>query len=618
MALRLKMVKRTRESESDGTTTTTMTTTAYDTVFIDTSLDTHLAMIVSDADTVADFKKKINSEHLQCFPKIGEIKIHALKVKRKACFYHLSDFMLVKSAFEGAKKNWFLSVDASSLKEHKENLLSWKPDAGDQLALLCITNYPSGDGNNLLPGSPSNRLSTFDESLLPQPGNIQHANMKVPNVDQSGLVNPCKEVSKDLEMEVEHITDDYCKNLSSAANRSDLDLQEKYNQLSEENKVPGTNVKGEVDKSRDGIADVQCNNSGERSLRTVCAAKKKRKKNNGDVVCDHALEDKQASFHVSSKDTLQPEIAGPEKSSGNAGREILNDMMVGNIDVSKEPCKTFTNKRSDSGTRRRYDVREGTKVPGTHIGYKNEKSKNRIYDAQCNNSLEEASQSGPTARKKRKIESKEGTGTLVFNSDKESSKPETIICENSISEKRKKKGKKKSSASHDHLVSALHDVGEENFKEDEEIKPKVSGGVSYAAAIPEERIQHATLSKHLGISQKEKHSEPVQEVVEGNKVPCSSIGINMIEPDAGTQGKEDASELAAGFGLKRRKNSKKYHANDVKGVPSLPVRELDNLKKDIAQSDHENIVPDCHNFETIQTEKIEEEKELSAGTMILK
>uniref|UniRef100_A0A5B6Z8I5 Uncharacterized protein n=1 Tax=Davidia involucrata TaxID=16924 RepID=A0A5B6Z8I5_DAVIN len=643
------MAKRTREYDSDGTAATT----AYNTVFIDTSLETHLAMIVSDADTVADLKKKITFEHPQCFPKIGEIKIHALKVKRKGYFYHLSDSMLVKSAFEGAKKNWFVSVDASSLKENKENLHSRKHDAGDQLALLCTTNYPSGDRNNLLPGSPSNKLSIIDESLLPQPGSIQHANLKVPNADQSDLVNPCKEVSKDLEMEIKHTTVDYCKNSSSAPKRSDLDIQDKYNLLSEENKVPG--AKGKVDKSRDGIDDVQCNSSREGSLKIVCAEKKKRKKNNGDVVCGHASEDNHASFYSSSKDTLHPEIVGPENSSGNAGREISNDMMVGNTGINKETCETSsydTNKRSDSGTHRKYDVCEGTEVPGTNVGYKNDKSKNRICDAQCNNSLEEAAQSGPTARKKHKIESQEGTGNpftenkaLVFNSDKETSKPETTIRKKSIedkqkgrnatsdslftelpedvllinsssSKKRKKKGKKKSSASHDQLVSAvpssLHDVGEENFKEHEEINPKESGGVSDSAAVPEESIQHGTLSKHLGISQKEKHSEPVQGVVDGNKVPCSSIGINMSEPDSGTvKGKEDAPELAAGFGLKGTKYSKKHHANDVKGVPSLPVRELDSIKKDVAQSGHENLVPGYHNVETIQTEKIEEEKELS-------
>lgn len=50
------MVKRRREEiDSDGATETE-NTTSYKTVFIDTNLDTHLAVIVSDSDTISDLK----------------------------------------------------------------------------------------------------------------------------------------------------------------------------------------------------------------------------------------------------------------------------------------------------------------------------------------------------------------------------------------------------------------------------------------------------------------------------------------------------------------------------------------------------------------------------------
>ncbi|PIN17767.1 hypothetical protein CDL12_09565 [Handroanthus impetiginosus] len=104
------MAKRRRELDSDGITAETA---EYTTVFVDSSLDTHIAMLVSSSDTVSDFKKKLVSEHMQCFPKIGEIQIHSLKVKRKANYYHLTDIMLVWSAFHGVKGSWFLSADAS-------------------------------------------------------------------------------------------------------------------------------------------------------------------------------------------------------------------------------------------------------------------------------------------------------------------------------------------------------------------------------------------------------------------------------------------------------------------------------------------------------------------------
>nr|XP_016437554.1 PREDICTED: uncharacterized protein LOC107763580 isoform X2 [Nicotiana tabacum] len=100
------MVKRRREE--------TEPETLYNTVFVDTNLDTHLALIVSYSDYVSDLKEKIVFEHLRCFPEKRELKISSVKVKRKGHYYHLPDSMLVTSVFEGIKKGWFLSVDASS------------------------------------------------------------------------------------------------------------------------------------------------------------------------------------------------------------------------------------------------------------------------------------------------------------------------------------------------------------------------------------------------------------------------------------------------------------------------------------------------------------------------
>ncbi|KAK4429744.1 hypothetical protein Salat_1275000 [Sesamum alatum] len=108
------MAKRCREPDSDGTGAAAV---EYSTVFVDTSLDTHLAMLVSSSDTVSDFRKKLVLEHMQCFPKIGEICIHSMKVKRRAYLYHLPDNMLVWSAFHGIKRNWFLSADVSGIPD---------------------------------------------------------------------------------------------------------------------------------------------------------------------------------------------------------------------------------------------------------------------------------------------------------------------------------------------------------------------------------------------------------------------------------------------------------------------------------------------------------------------
>ncbi|GJX78347.1 hypothetical protein Tco_0325158 [Tanacetum coccineum] len=120
------------------------------TVFIDTNLNTHLAFIVPDSVTVSDLKRIIVSEHYQCFPAIGNIKIDGLKVKRRGNFYHLSDSMRVKGAFAATKENWFISVDASRLEQNCGVQHVDKHKAGDQIALPWVT-----DNHSIDQGSPS-------------------------------------------------------------------------------------------------------------------------------------------------------------------------------------------------------------------------------------------------------------------------------------------------------------------------------------------------------------------------------------------------------------------------------------------------------------------------------
>ncbi|CAN1823189.1 hypothetical protein LINPERHAP1_LOCUS30264 [Linum perenne] len=93
---------------------------SFNIVFIDTTLDTHLAMNVSYSDTVADLKKRI--------------------VKRRGSYYCLAESMLVKSAFDGVNNSWFISVEASSVSKGKEieGFLSYEEEAG--LALVSVEN----------------------------------------------------------------------------------------------------------------------------------------------------------------------------------------------------------------------------------------------------------------------------------------------------------------------------------------------------------------------------------------------------------------------------------------------------------------------------------------------
>ncbi|CAK9171649.1 unnamed protein product [Ilex paraguariensis] len=606
------MAKRLRESESDDT----MPAAAdYHTVFIDTNLDTHFVTIVSKSETVFDFKKKIMLEHPQYFPKIGEIKIHDLKVKRKRHFYHLSESMLVRSAFEGAKNNWFLFADVSSLKQPSGNEHSCQAEVAHQSSLL----HPV-----------STQCAKWEVSI---------ANKSIPG-------DSCREASKDMEMEAIAMSGDHCKDLFSKEKRSDLEIQEKYNIVSEGNKLPGMAAMLKGDNSVDGISSVQCNNLLGQSLRAGTASKKKqkiKKQLNEDVVFEDPFKDEYGSIHASSKDISEPNIVG----------QVSNEVKMGNKDIGDELCKTSSlegSERSESGLHRKDSLQErAAEVSRIQNGCHNETSKSRVGDVQGNNTFEEASQPKFSAKKKHKIKSKEACGdplgkeeALISNSSKEISKPEIIIPNNSSGDDRKminatsdsvvtkpsdgdhletsprrkkrtRKGRKDLSIPHNQVTDVVHPsaqaVGEEkSFEENVEIN---SAKLSDATTVPAERIQNERLSQPSGISQKKKQSEPVDEEIEGNKEHHILPGTEICEPDASNvEGKSDANEQVAGLGVKGT-NPMKHRDNDAKEFLPLVVEEAHNTNKGINHSAQKTCVPDVQKFEIGQTEKIEEDRELS-------
>lgn len=78
-------------------------------VFAFTNLGTRIAMAVSRESTVGDFKRKFEMAHLDCFPEHGKISVCGLKVRKKSCFYYLSESFALKHAFQGAN-GWFLHI----------------------------------------------------------------------------------------------------------------------------------------------------------------------------------------------------------------------------------------------------------------------------------------------------------------------------------------------------------------------------------------------------------------------------------------------------------------------------------------------------------------------------
>ncbi|KAI9080835.1 hypothetical protein K1719_037144 [Acacia pycnantha] len=168
------------------------------TVFIDTNLSTHLAMIAYDADTVSDLKKRIMLEHPLCFPEIGQIQIRSIKVKRRGYFYHLSDSMLVRSAFSGFNKSWFLSIDASAVTENERPQISNSPGSSNQLACRDIANNASIGAIDIPSSYPSKRASDFNNFKLPQLEN-GHGVKEVPFVSPHVSEHSGKGVVDNLE-----------------------------------------------------------------------------------------------------------------------------------------------------------------------------------------------------------------------------------------------------------------------------------------------------------------------------------------------------------------------------------------------------------------------------------
>ncbi|XP_043724229.1 uncharacterized protein LOC122671192 [Telopea speciosissima] len=167
------------------------------TVFMDSNFGTHLVMIVAAKDTVRDLKEKIMIEHPCCFPNIGKIIVNALKVKRKGCFYHLSDSMLVRSVFDGFMKTWFLQFDASREGEHKENPYHLEPWASEPPTHVFTIDGPLPETNTLLLDCPSKDVSILAVPTVPQiansqprgifPQNSSDGKQKLKNADSEGL-----------------------------------------------------------------------------------------------------------------------------------------------------------------------------------------------------------------------------------------------------------------------------------------------------------------------------------------------------------------------------------------------------------------------------------------------
>ncbi|KAE9604802.1 hypothetical protein Lalb_Chr11g0075601 [Lupinus albus] len=242
-------------------------------IFIDTTLHTHLALLLSHKDTVFHLKNIILVEHQLCFPRIGQIEIHAVKVKRKGCFYHLSDSMFVRSAFNGVKKNWFLSVDVSALVEngqHQQLLLS--SGSPKKVACLAITNNAllGPVDNDAMDISPK-RVSGLNYSPLPQLENKQDEKEVVPLVSLGVSEHTGKEVVTNLGTDVK----------SSGNNDTGIPLPSSIPETEDHryvnNEHPSLQTECEVDRTSKSTHKDDCNACEEGPSISAASVKKQRK-----------------------------------------------------------------------------------------------------------------------------------------------------------------------------------------------------------------------------------------------------------------------------------------------------------------------------------------------------
>ncbi|KAG7619193.1 hypothetical protein ISN44_As04g001150 [Arabidopsis suecica] len=126
-------------------------------VFVETNLDTRLALPVHKDEIISDFKDKVLKEHKQVFPEIGEINISAMKVKRRREFYHFSESLNVCKAFDGISTDWFMYIDAVRV------------DKGKTLAIMAVDqNLELVEKKEEIPNGKNTKDLTIGEGLETQ------------------------------------------------------------------------------------------------------------------------------------------------------------------------------------------------------------------------------------------------------------------------------------------------------------------------------------------------------------------------------------------------------------------------------------------------------------------
>ncbi|PWZ37326.1 hypothetical protein Zm00014a_025504 [Zea mays] len=86
-------------------------------LFLDTDLGTHLALLIAPDTDIRGLKPQVAAEHAAAFPDIGPVITKSFQVRRKGVLYRLSDSMTVMSSFTKIEGGCFLHVNMAEATE---------------------------------------------------------------------------------------------------------------------------------------------------------------------------------------------------------------------------------------------------------------------------------------------------------------------------------------------------------------------------------------------------------------------------------------------------------------------------------------------------------------------
>ncbi|XP_026381507.1 uncharacterized protein LOC113276143 isoform X2 [Papaver somniferum] len=240
------------------------------TIFIDTNLNTHLVLIITNNDTVFDLKQKIMSEHPRCFPMHGKIEVKAIKARRKKCFYHVSDSMFVKSVFDRVNRTWFLYVDAVSEVVSGKNPLYLQPGSSGLPKLMLDGPSAEKEKANIQVEHQCIKVSGFES-------NIGIANHVILNDGQLVQGDMGGKVSNKLDVGVEILSSELIKSSDDTKERFISEKRKRCDPISTENEVPEIHAEHEKDEYINVKGGMDENILGEAPLLNSPAKKKQRK-----------------------------------------------------------------------------------------------------------------------------------------------------------------------------------------------------------------------------------------------------------------------------------------------------------------------------------------------------